>query len=449
MAKQNINVGTTANDKKGDSLRAAFQKVNANFTELYTALGLDTAPLNLGAFEFTGSILSTTDSSSIIIDQDTTVTSNLSVGGDILPQTAVGGDLGSSTLPWRSLYVSNNTIYIGGTAVGVDANGALTTGGTVVGSTPAWASITGKPTFAAVATGGTLNADTLRTAPLHIESTSYLDISSGGSGAGHIDINALSGDLTLLSSDDVIIRSGNDSWTFIGGANPFVTFPAITGGDQLQIQGAEVSTIAGNLALTSVTDINIISNGSGLAPGGSKTWTFGDNGSLTLPGDIHSEGNINISINLDDSTTRTWQFGEDGSLTLPSVGKINNDNYEWTFGADGKLTLAGELDVGGQIYTSSGILWQNGQGAGINYNSADNIFVIAGNMLGVTQYWKFHDNGRTTFPNGTVPEHSYGAAGDKEGMVVFTDPYIYYCKQDYVNNTTDIWVRVAWTGTSW
>ncbi len=36
MAKQIINVGTTANDRKGDSLRAAFQKVNANFTELYS-----------------------------------------------------------------------------------------------------------------------------------------------------------------------------------------------------------------------------------------------------------------------------------------------------------------------------------------------------------------------------------------------------------------------------
>ena len=41
MAKQVINVGTTANDKKGDSLRAAFQKVNTNFTELYTALGIN------------------------------------------------------------------------------------------------------------------------------------------------------------------------------------------------------------------------------------------------------------------------------------------------------------------------------------------------------------------------------------------------------------------------
>ena len=104
MAKQNINVGATANDKKGDSLRAAFQKVNANFTELYTELGLVVdANLNLGAFEFAGSTLSTTDSSAIVIDQAVTVSSNLSVGGDIVPQTANGGDLGSSTLPWRSL----------------------------------------------------------------------------------------------------------------------------------------------------------------------------------------------------------------------------------------------------------------------------------------------------------------------------------------------------------
>lgn len=43
MTKQVINVGITANDKKGDSLRAAFQKVNANFTELYTVTGADAA----------------------------------------------------------------------------------------------------------------------------------------------------------------------------------------------------------------------------------------------------------------------------------------------------------------------------------------------------------------------------------------------------------------------
>jgi hypothetical protein len=178
MAKQNINVGTTANDKKGDSLRAAFVKVNANFTELYTELGLvNDVTLSLGAFTFTGSTMNTDDSTDIVIDKPITVNGEIIVDGDIVPKTNLGASLGTPTRQFKSLYVSN----------------------------------------------------------------------------------------------------------------------------------------------------------------------------------------------------------------------IATANYQWSF---------------------------------------DNA-------------------GRMIFPNGTVPAHSYGAAGDLEGMVVFTDPYIYYCKQDYVNNTTDIWVRVAWTGTSW
>jgi hypothetical protein len=36
MAKQTINVGTNQDDGTGDLLRAAFLKVNENFTEIYT-----------------------------------------------------------------------------------------------------------------------------------------------------------------------------------------------------------------------------------------------------------------------------------------------------------------------------------------------------------------------------------------------------------------------------
>ena len=38
MAKQTINIGSIANDRSGDNLRTAFQKVNSNFEELYTQL---------------------------------------------------------------------------------------------------------------------------------------------------------------------------------------------------------------------------------------------------------------------------------------------------------------------------------------------------------------------------------------------------------------------------
>jgi hypothetical protein len=38
MTKQIINIGQTANDRSGDPLRSAFDKVNQNFTELYAAV---------------------------------------------------------------------------------------------------------------------------------------------------------------------------------------------------------------------------------------------------------------------------------------------------------------------------------------------------------------------------------------------------------------------------
>jgi hypothetical protein len=38
---------------------------------------------------------------------------------------------------------------------------------------------------------------------------------------------------------------------------------------------------------------------------------------VTYSSDITSDSNINIDINLADSTLRRWQFGEDGALTFP------------------------------------------------------------------------------------------------------------------------------------
>jgi hypothetical protein len=45
MSKLNINIGQSANDKSGDTIRAAFDKVNQNFTELYNISGINTGDL--------------------------------------------------------------------------------------------------------------------------------------------------------------------------------------------------------------------------------------------------------------------------------------------------------------------------------------------------------------------------------------------------------------------
>jgi hypothetical protein len=133
MTKQSINIGNTANDQSGDSLRLAFDKINRNFTELYTALGLDVAPLNLGAFEFAGSTLSTTDSSAIVIDQATTITSNLTLGGDLIfPNNT------AQTTAWTgsvsSLVNGANTVTLGSNGIlSLPATGDIKLGGVGVG----------------------------------------------------------------------------------------------------------------------------------------------------------------------------------------------------------------------------------------------------------------------------------------------------------------------------
>ena len=126
MAKQNINVGTAANDKKGDSLRAAFVKVNANFTELYTELGLVVdANLNLGAFEFAGSTLSTTDSTAIVIDQAVTASSHLSIGGDLTFPDATVQSTAFTTSPTLNILKIDDGVHEQFQAK-VDATGVVT-----------------------------------------------------------------------------------------------------------------------------------------------------------------------------------------------------------------------------------------------------------------------------------------------------------------------------------
>ncbi len=142
MSKQTINVGTNQDDGTGDNLRAAFVKVNENFTEVYNELG----GVALSNIKMSGSTISTdTTNSGIIIDPngtgtialtgDTAVTGTLSVSGAFSPASlavtagaTVGGDLGvtgtltAGTFAPTSLTVSGVTNLNGNINLG-DASG--------------------------------------------------------------------------------------------------------------------------------------------------------------------------------------------------------------------------------------------------------------------------------------------------------------------------------------
>ena len=60
MAKQDLNIGTLANDGTGDTLRDGGTKVKANFDELYTALGGNTVQIAIpGSGVTNGQVLKT------------------------------------------------------------------------------------------------------------------------------------------------------------------------------------------------------------------------------------------------------------------------------------------------------------------------------------------------------------------------------------------------------
>ena len=81
MAKQTINVGTASDDGTGDTLRAAFVKVNTNFTELYNEIGGEDGVLS--SLKLTSNKIITDETNANII-LDPNGTGKVEVDGDSL-----------------------------------------------------------------------------------------------------------------------------------------------------------------------------------------------------------------------------------------------------------------------------------------------------------------------------------------------------------------------------
>ncbi len=163
---------------------------------------------------------------------------------------------------------------------------------------------------------------------LIIEGPSWANwVPSPGAGGGYASI---SNGVNIVTH-----RAGTDEervWSFAGDGALYAPFQA----DNYQIGAIEwrqtapydiinqIRTTVGNgvdqfpgmklitLPNTVTDDVAIT-----LTAGFDNNWIFKNDGSLQIAGDIKSEKEINISVNLTDSTTHTWRFGEDGDLSFP------------------------------------------------------------------------------------------------------------------------------------
>ena len=121
MTQQIINIGTAANDGTGDPLRTAFNKINTNFTELYSrdAAGsnLDLSNNEIAALNSNGNIELAPNGSGhtvivddvMIINESRTISSSTGVAGDKAGMIAWNGsyvyvciaDYDGSTSIWK------------------------------------------------------------------------------------------------------------------------------------------------------------------------------------------------------------------------------------------------------------------------------------------------------------------------------------------------------------
>ena len=352
MAQRLINIGTGPNTKDGDTIRNAFDKVNQNFGELYTAVGQDTdgfivtdikgsvfgndstaiidanngnisgnAVIGItvkgGAIELSGNSISTTDSTAITVDQEITFNSRVNVSDHVYPLRDNTYDLGSPDKQWKSLYVSGNTIYIAGTPLSIDEEtNQLKVNNIPISQTILYEDIPNVPTDIADLT----------------DTQNLLD--RGGSSD------------SLTSNNDINITINNDdssSYTWNFGNTGDLTLPGAAiagrvGGSRFIQDCADGTTSMRWINLNQGDDnIQLIRAYTGDPDLDNDVERAQINVDFTGANDEFSGITIRSFDTGDTPTSHRWRFRGDGVLQLPSGGDIVNNSGQSVLGSGSGL----------------------------------------------------------------------------------------------------------------
>ena len=351
MARQAINIGSSANDGTGDPLRTAFDKINDNFVELYgtdndintldadldvnnfaittgvtngniTVTPNGTGNINLGAITFNGNTMSANDSTQIVINDNIRTTGTLEVAG--------ATTLGSTVAIGTSLALAT-----GATVTGID-NGALGSSATLLATQGAIktyvdAQITAEDLDLAGDTG---------TGAVDLDSQS-LTI-AGGTGLTSV---AGSQTVTLNIDSTVATLTGSQTLTNKVLTNPTINAATITGA--VAIDGV---TIDDNTIKANASDADLELDGSG--SGQTKILANATVVGTLNTADIATTGNQTISGSL---TTGTLNVGDlnisaDGTISTDTNGDINIDPAgTGAIVLTGTVTHAGTQSTTGQL----------------------------------------------------------------------------------------------------
>lgn len=272
--------------------------------------------------------------------------------GNLVPGANATYNLGSPSNQWKSLYVSNTTIYLGNVPLGIGAGNVLT--------------VDGQPVLVNDGSAGISTTGNI-TGNFFIGNGSQL---TGISALGNLIVNGDSSvEIPSASGNISITANGTNTWLFQPDgttAFPEYAFPFADGtpGQVLSTDGNGALTWntvggTGNVTFNDqvVQGTGDISGGGGLylAPGPDSTGNLqylrvraGD-----FPTHIHFDTGNSVYYDQylgDDSKYVKLEAGVDGNIV---VGTLGSQNYTWTFESSGNLSAPGNVDVSGAVVANN------------------------------------------------------------------------------------------------
>ena len=371
MAKQTINIGTSANDGTGDPLRTAFDKINDNFTELYDASpatsqitlegneintnvsnanlvlnGNGTGGVLASSLLLKGTTISSDDSTQVQINENLDVDGNITASGNI---TATGNVFAKGNINLGDAASDQTKV------VGVFEADQIQIDGTTMTSTVTNGSIT----LQGNGTGGVNVADVTINDNEITASNSNSDLVLNGSGTGSVKASGIKVSGTTITSDDSSTISINEALDVDGTLNVAgaTTVAAITASGVATFNGtAVVDNVTINdstISTSSNADLNLTPGGTGSVVAGGVAIK-----GTTISAPDSSTININEGLVVDGSANVS------GTLTTADITTVGNHTISSNITVDGTLTVKGSVNADTFISNSNGDITIDPAGTG-------------------------------------------------------------------------------------
>ena len=371
MARQSINIGSSANDGTGDPLRTAFDKINDNFVELY---GTD--------------------------DDSKTLANNLDVNGHNIISSRSNEDI--RILPAGTGGVIASAVRIAGTTISSDDSTQITiaenmqttgtlnvTGATTLATSLALASgatVTGILDEDNMATDSATQLATQQSIKAYVDSqvtAQDLDL-AGDSGTGAVDLDSQSltiaggtGLTSVAGSQTVTLNIDSTVATLTGSqtlTNKVLTAPTINAATMTGTVTVDSISMADNTITTGASNANLELDASGtgsvrlIAPTTAvSTLTTAD---ITTTGTHTVTGQSDIdAVRIKDNGITTNASNANLELSANGSGVVDVKDAMTTVGQTitGNVVIDGQFDIDNISISGNGIIATNSNG-GINLN---------------------------------------------------------------------------------